>query len=105
MFCCTASWGHVLGILHREGELALETRVAHAVAAREFDSFADGKFIVHADEAVDPGQVSMRKVKGIGIADIGTALCTGPLGVRVLGLENRLEKIPPVLLRAASFVD
>jgi hypothetical protein len=105
VFCCAASWGHVLRVLHREGELTLETRVAHAVAARKFDGFVHGKLIIHADETVDPGQVSMQAVKEHHITYIGTALCTGPLGVRVLGLEKRLEKIPPVLLRAASFVD
>jgi hypothetical protein len=91
----------MLRILYGEGELALETRVAHAVAACEFDGFVDGELIVHADETVDPEQVSMEIVDGKRSTDMGTCL----LAVRELGLEKRLEKIPPVLLRAASFVD
>jgi hypothetical protein len=62
VFGCAASRRHVLRILYREGELALETRVAHAVAACELDCFVDGELIVHTDETVDPGQVSMQIV-------------------------------------------
>jgi hypothetical protein len=101
VFGCAASRRHVLRVLHREGELSLETRMAHAVAAGEFDSFVDGELIVHADETVDPKQVSVGTVDGSRSTDMGTCL----LAVRELGLEKRLEKIPPVLLRAASFVD
>jgi hypothetical protein len=59
MFGGAASWGHVLGILHGEGELALETRVAHSVAACKLDCFVNGEFIVHANQTIDPGQVSI----------------------------------------------
>jgi hypothetical protein len=96
-----ASWGHVRSILHGEGKLALETRVAHAVAAREFDCFVDRELVVHADETVDPREVRLQTVQGMRSTDIGTCCL---LAVRELGLEKRLEKIPPVLLRFSSFV-
>jgi hypothetical protein len=41
-------------ILDREGELAFEASVAHAVTTCKLDSLAERKVIVHAHETVDP---------------------------------------------------
>lgn len=54
---CTAPRGHMLGILNGKGKLTLETGMAHSVAACKLHCLVDGEFIIHADKAVDHGNL------------------------------------------------
>lgn len=57
----------MFGIRDREGELALETGVAHAMATTKLCRSARGQIIVHADDAFHPvplaGGCSLRTLK------------------------------------------
>jgi hypothetical protein len=43
----------VLGVLNRECELTLQTRVAHPVPTCKLDCLVDGKLIIHAHQTID----------------------------------------------------
>lgn len=99
-------------ILDREGELALQARVAHAVAAGELDSLADGKVIVHAYQTVGARMGISKGDNGpMVITYVSTtlrSLCFSWTGVETArwreGLK-KLDRMPPVLRRAASLTD
>jgi hypothetical protein len=101
VFFCAAPWRHVCRVLHREGELATQARVAHAVATGKLDGLVNGQLVVHTDKTVDPMIVSTCSISCLALTDMMVSLCTGVVGVRG-GLAKRFANIPPVLRRAIS---
>jgi hypothetical protein len=60
MLLSAASGRHVLRVLDRECELALQAGVAHAMTTSELCRFGDRKVIVHTDKTIDSLHLSDR---------------------------------------------